>query len=313
MKAEAPKTDRSGTTFAPLPAPEAVAASMPLRAAAFIVTIYGDVVAPRGGEAWIGSIITVCGTVGISETLVRTAVSRLVAAGQLKGRRAGRRSFYRLTPPALAEFEAAARLIYGAAPEPGWRLVWVPDGNGQDAPAQEALMAQLERSGHARLRPQLAFGTDGTPLPPGVLAFSACPEGDAPTLRRFAAAHFELAAHAQAYTDFTQRFAALSGQASETLTGATALALRLLLVHDFRRTLLRDPRLPRAALPAAWPGHDAGRLFARAYLDLSKLAEAHVAAVFKGAEGALTADATVIDKRHTALAALAADPQEPET
>ena len=55
----------------------------PPRAAAFIVTIYGDVVEPRGGATWIGNLIEICAAVGISETLVRTAVSRLVSAGQL--------------------------------------------------------------------------------------------------------------------------------------------------------------------------------------------------------------------------------------
>ena len=71
-----------------------------LRAASFIVTIYGDVVEPRGGLLWMGTLIEVCARAGISETRVRTAVSRLVAAGRLEGTREGRRSFYRLTPSA---------------------------------------------------------------------------------------------------------------------------------------------------------------------------------------------------------------------
>lgn len=61
-----------------------------LKAAGFIVTIYGDVVEPRGGVVWTGNLIETCAAAGISETLVRTAVSRLVAAGQLSGEREGR-------------------------------------------------------------------------------------------------------------------------------------------------------------------------------------------------------------------------------
>ena len=56
-----------------------------LTAASFIVTIYGDVALPRGEVLWMGSLIGVCARVGISENLVRTAVSRLVAAGRLEG------------------------------------------------------------------------------------------------------------------------------------------------------------------------------------------------------------------------------------
>ena len=99
---------------------------LPLRAAGFIVTLYGDAVVPRGGAVWIGTIIETCAAVGISETLVRTAVSRLVASGQLEGWRRGRRSFYRLSDGAQAEVEAAGRLIYGP-PEP-WRWRFVHPG-----------------------------------------------------------------------------------------------------------------------------------------------------------------------------------------
>ncbi len=56
-----------------------------LRAASFIVTLYGDVVEPRGGLLWMGTLVEVCALVGISETRVRTAVSRLVAAGPARG------------------------------------------------------------------------------------------------------------------------------------------------------------------------------------------------------------------------------------
>ena len=306
MTSAARRQHKAGDPAAPTPTPtpEAIAATMPLRAAAFIVTIYGDVVAPRGGEAWIGAIISVCASVGISETLVRTAVSRLMAAGQLEGRRAGRRSFYRLTAPALAEFDAAARLIYGTAPEPGWRFLWLAGGEGAAAP--ETQMARLERQGHARLKPQLALGTDSTPPPPGVLAFAARPEGDEAAQRAFAAAHFDLAPHAQAYAGFSDRFAPFTRPAACPDAGEEALALRLLLVHDFRRALLRDPRLPRAALPADWPGHRAAQVFAQAYLALSPRAETHAATAFEGEKGPQHADADTIESRRKALSLLAA-------
>ncbi|TXI06996.1 MAG: PaaX family transcriptional regulator, partial [Rhizobium sp.] len=74
----------------------ALLVDLPIKAASFIVTIYGDVVEPRGGVVWIGNLIEACKCVGITETLVRTAVSRLVTAGQLVGEREGRRSYYRL-------------------------------------------------------------------------------------------------------------------------------------------------------------------------------------------------------------------------
>ncbi len=284
-----------------------LAQQMPLRAAGFIVTLYGDVVVPRGGEVWIGNIISACALVGISETLVRTAVSRLVAAGQLEGRREGRRSFYRLTEAASAEFAEAARIIYGPPSEPGWRFVWLPEAGA------EAAMAQLERSGHARLKPQLAIGLDSAPLPAGALGFAAQPEGATGLLRDFAAAHFDLQSHAAAYRDFATRFA-LPGAAKPAGAGdgAAALALRLLMVHAWRQTLLRDPRLPDAALPADWPAPLARAVFARSYLALSDAADSHVAASFQALSGALARESAPTRNRLAALQAVHADAKAPE-
>ena len=264
------------------PSPVArIAEALPLRAAGFILTLYGDAVVPRGGEVWIGTIIETCAMVGISETLVRTAVSRLVAAGQLEGWRRGRRSFYRLTENARAEFDAASRLIYGPPDAFRWRFLHLPEEGA------EARMAQLERQGYARLKPTLAVGSARLPVPRGLLAFEATPEGALPLLRDFAAQAFDLAPHAEAYRSLIALFAPLDGQ--QLPDGAEALAARLLLVHGWRHALLRDPRLPPEALPEDWPGHAARALFHRLYAALSPAADSHVADRFEGADGVLSA------------------------
>lgn len=235
-----------------------VLAGMTLRATGFIVTVYGDAVAPRGGEAWIGAIIETCAAVGISETLVRTAVSRLVAHGQLEGRRQGRLSFYRLTAQAQADFTIAAQRIYGP-PEPWqWRFVWLPDDQA------ETLMPQLERQGFARLRPQLAVGPDRGGLPDGIVTFDAQTTSADGLVGEFVKQSWDLSCHRAAYDAFIGRFGPLEAHAS-ALKGAEALALRLLLVHAWRGALLHDPRLPAHALPADWPGHAARALFVRLY------------------------------------------------
>ena len=108
--------------------PKRVLDAFPLSAASFVVTLYGDLIAPRGGELWTGNIVETLSTVGIAEPRARTALSRLVSAGRLEGTKSGRRSYYRLTPPAAEEFSNAARLIYAPAPAPlrGWHLVALP-------------------------------------------------------------------------------------------------------------------------------------------------------------------------------------------
>ena len=105
----------------------------PLRSGAFIVTVFGDVVLPGDGQMWIGHLIELCADLRISETLVRTSVSRLVTSGQLVGTRKGRRSFYALSPGARAEFDHAAQVIYTAPQERPWRFLFFPAGHSPDA------------------------------------------------------------------------------------------------------------------------------------------------------------------------------------
>ena len=118
-----------------------------LRAAGFIVTLYGDVVEPRGGLLWMGTLVEVCGLVGISETRVRTAVSRLVAAGRLEGMRAGRLSYYRLTEAARREFAEAAALVFDPPPRPArWLIAESASGPGFAALGGNGVVRELQQA-----------------------------------------------------------------------------------------------------------------------------------------------------------------------
>jgi phenylacetic acid degradation operon negative regulatory protein len=281
-----------------------VLADHPLKAAAFIVTIYGDVVEPRGGVAWMGNLIETCAGVGISETLVRTAVSRLVSANQLHGERDGRRSYYRLSERARFEYAAASDVLYGGEEATGWQFVQLTGA------APEEAMQTLERSGHARLNARLAVGPRRR-LPGDffTLVFDAKVVEGGESLRAFSSDYWDLAPHAAAYRGFVDRFTPLKKLLSdgERLDGAFCLTARLLLVHQFRAARLRDPRLPPVALPIDWPGIAAKRLFARLYSQLSVGADLHVAGNFVTASGALPAESTVTRRRLQALADSADD------
>lgn len=256
---------------------------MPLRAGGFIVTLYGDVVVPRGGEVWIGNIIETCAEVGISETLVRTAVSRLVAAGQLQGTRKGRRGYYRLSAGAQAEFAAAARVIYGEEMREGWQFVHLPES------LAEAAVAMLEQQGFARISGQFLAGPAMADLPSGALPFAALPQGDAASLQDFAARYWNLEDHAAAYAAFCRRFQPLEELVSQvaSTSGTDALRARLLMVHAFRHVVLKDPRLPADALPPDWPGHAARSLFSRLYRRLSDATDSLVGGHFVTTTGPL--------------------------
>lgn len=259
-----------------------------LNAAAFIVTIYGDVVVPRGGVLWTGTLIDLCAGVGINESLVRTAVSRLVAADQLAGERIGRRSYYRLRSSAVAMFNEAADLLYGPdRPAQGWQVIHAPALKPDDA--RHLRMGHM--GGPVFLRPDR-----GQAPPPGALVFhSASPKGETPL-----ASFWDLSALSEGYDRFMALFAMLD---PANLSPAQALVARLLLVHAYRMVLLRDPRLPAEHLPDGWNGAEARALFRTLYDALTPQAEAHVALTCEGVDGLLPAETDATQRRLAALRA----------
>ena len=256
-----------------------LALSQPIRAGSFIVTVFGDVIAPRGGEVWIGNLIECCAPFGISETLIRTAVSRLVSAQQLIGLRKGRRSFYRLTEAARLEYRQAADIIYGQLDEPAWRMLLFANGGAH---------AQIEETGlhgYVALSDLCAIGPARGPVPDQALALTGPVQGARQNLQAFSRATWNLDALEQEYEGFLALVAQIDSM--DLSAPPDALQARVLLVHAFRQIVLRDPRLPGAALPSDWAGRRAHARFAQAYLGLSDAADSHVAASFQCSEGGL--------------------------
>lgn len=255
-------------------------------AAAFIVTIYGDVVVPRGGVMWTGTLIDLCAKVGISETLVRTAVSRLVVGSQLEGERIGRRSYYRLRNSAEMAFQQAADLLYGPDRLPsGWQIIH--DGNLKPGDAQRQRMGHM--GGSVYIRPDR-----GQPVAPGAVAFHAEAMGSGTSLAEF----WDLTALRDGYERFIGLFGGLDPL---QLRGADALAARLLLVHAYRFVLLRDPRLPTDHLPKDWNAKDARILFQGLYRALSPAAHSYIARFCEGVGGLLPEETAATIRRSEAL------------
>ena len=246
--------------------PVAVALAGAPRAGHFIVTVYGDVAEARGGALWMGPLIAVCAAQGLTEGLVRTAVSRLVAAGRLVGERHGRRSLYRLTDAAKDEFAAVARRLYAPVDEAKrWAIARL------SAPLDDTHLAagwrQSERFALAPDRPGLPY--------PAAPVFAAETLGSLEPLRAMVREMWDLDACAAAYGGVLQRFGPVLAQSERGWRPepGLALALRLRLVHEYRLANLADPLLPAAALPEDWPAQAARRLFATLYARLAAAAD----------------------------------------
>ena len=235
----------------------------PSRTGSVIVTVYGDAVAPRGGEAGLAMLLTLFRAMGVGDGVVRTACSRLARDGWLARRRAGRLSFYRLGPRGLAEFGAADARIYGSL-DRAWdgklRLAFPQQGEDRSA---------LDVAGFAPVS-RGVLASPG-PAPPGMLTLLA--EADDVVMRAFAARVWPIERLGESYSRFLERFAPLQREATN-LAPLRALAARVLLIHEYRRLVLRDPVLPMNLLPEAWPGQEALDLCAGLYRTLLPASEA---------------------------------------
>lgn len=249
-------------------------AAKPVRAWSLIVTLYGDAVVPRGGSLWLGSLTAIMDLLAIDAGHVRTAMSRLTADGWLERRRIGRKSYYRLSPRGERDFAAATRRIYSAGGRTfDGRLRLALLGPGVDDRA--AVRPALEQAGFVPLS-STAFVATGDP-PADVAAIDGVflLTADAGEVARaLAATAWKLAPRAEAYRGFIRQFAPLDAALDRTpLSDPDALVVRILLIHQFRRCVLRDPDLPAALLPADWPGHAARMLASRIYRRVVPAAE----------------------------------------
>lgn len=264
------------------------------QAGSVIVTVFGDGVLPRGGGIWLGSLIGLLAPLGLNERLVRTAVFRLAQDDWLEAVASGRRSDYRLTAAGRHRFMQASQQIYAPAPPPWdqrWRLITVagvlePDtrerlrralfwhGFGQLGgdcfvhPSADlaAVFDSLAAQGLAQALPSLlplVAGNAGLPT-----------SGDDADLVRRA---WNLHDLGTAYQGFVQAYTPLLAQwSTQALDPATAFVTRSLLIHDYRRLLLRDPQLPGVLLPQQWAGHEARQQCRQLYALVLPPSEQHL-------------------------------------
>jgi phenylacetic acid degradation operon negative regulatory protein len=253
---------------------EAFHARTPIRAGSLIVTLFGDAVAPRGGELSLASLIEIMAAFRVAPGVVRTALSRLVGEGWFERRRIGRNSFYCLSATGRAAFETATEKIYGGIHHrwDGAFAMVLLDQNGERGQAR----ARLEALGFGAISPDLLIApTDlaEVQVEAGV-RLSARP-AEPQAARRLAERAWPVAALAERYRAFIDLFTGAGAALHGGAPGANldALVVRVLLIHEYRRIVLRDPLLPPELLPDPWAGDEARRLCGTIYRAVAPAAE----------------------------------------
>ncbi len=99
-----------------------------LRVWSIIATIMGDVVETMGGDITIAELITICTNLDIEPQAVRTAMSRLTKEGWVDRMSDGRGAGYKFSHLRRGEFNDATRYIYAppSAQPDAWRVGILP-------------------------------------------------------------------------------------------------------------------------------------------------------------------------------------------
>ncbi len=287
-----------------------------IRAGSLIITVFGDAIAPRGGTVWIGSLIRALSDFDISERLVRTSVFRLVRDDWLIASQVGRRSYYSLSEEGVHQFEQATSRIYDD-PRQFWDGDWYL-----------VLLAGLEAEQKDPVRKALSWLGFGA-ISSNVLAHPTPNIGElestlkridsdrqlvvmrGPTFGRHqdeamrALVHrsWNLAELDRRYESFIEQFRPVYNQAknSRMIGAREAFQVRLLLIQEYRRILLRDPLLPAEILPAGWNGTAAYQLCRNLYRLIYAPADSCMSAGFETADGPLPPSAPEFFRRFGGL------------
>jgi phenylacetic acid degradation operon negative regulatory protein len=261
----------------------------PIGGGSLIITIFGDAIAPKGEVVSLSSLIKLCGVFGMTERLVRTSAARLVDSDWLGARRHGRCSEYHLSSRGLQRFADATRRIYAAGPD-HWNAQWtfalLPAG---DSDVRESLRKELSWLGFGQPMPGLMIHP--TRSAADTLEQIASVRGasqvrifearnhDARADERFAHDSWDLRELAGSYRKIVTAFAPLESAAAACSRPApvTAFVIRTLLIHEYRKILLRDPVLPTSLLPPDWVGTRAYELCRDLYRYVFESAEDYLA------------------------------------
>lgn len=246
----------------------------PSRTGSIVITVFGDAIVPRGGSLWLGTLLEFFEALDIGASVVRTAMSRLTADGWFERNKIGRNSFYRLVQRERLTFDTATRHIYDPPPS-DWtgrfELLLISNGGDRDA-AREA----LKNAGFGSPLPGVWVAPSGAPIPEeaaSAIRLEVSAEDEAG--RRLLSASWPLDRTADAYLKFMKTFEPLRDWIGrrERLADADAFTARILLIHHYRRVVLRDPLLPTALLPSDWPGRAARQLCGEIYRGLVPASE----------------------------------------
>lgn len=219
----------------------------PQRVWSLLVTVFGDL-AQEKGAAIDGPVLSaLMSDLQIKPEATRVALHRLRNDNWIMSSKHGRTSRHSLTAHGRKQSNAASPRIYGLpqdAPQ-SWKMVIL---KGSTTPDRD----QMATLGFIPLMPRVFVGCDAAIAPDGALVLS--PD----TVPQWIATQLEPRDLADEYAAL---FAALttleqSLPRDHSLAPHDIAVLRCVIVHSWRRLVLKHPQLPPQLYSEKWRGHD---------------------------------------------------------
>jgi len=274
-----------------------------LSGTSLISTIFGDSVLHRGGNISLASLIQLLELFGFNDRAVRTSVFRLVKNDWLCSDKIGRTSFYRITDSSRSTYLQAEQRIYNDQMKEWdhyWDLILM---SSLDTENKALLKKELEWLGFANISTNLMAYPGGNRIElqrllvdlnmsEQVVVFKAETlqlfNNSVDTIGRMLRTNWPIDELRQRYLQFLDIFreiGVLLMQENEQLEPVQAFQIRTLLIHYYRRILLKDPALPLELLPTDWPAISARTLSMNIYKKVFEPADEYFLSVAATAEG----------------------------
>lgn len=268
-----------------------------------VITIFGDCIVPRGGRVTLSSIQLITDKLGIEANALRTALSRLNRDGWLDRQRHGRQTSYALAGEGKVQFSLATKRIYAVGPLDWNGEFQIIIDRSENAQARKKARQNLLNDGFGSLahgvfiRPYHSVESQGS--------FASFPGFTGQLMshvnaREVTALAWPTLELQKSYEQLIRRFEPfLTKSATEPFGPLNAIVLRVLLIHEWRKIILKDVDLPAEFRPENWNGEVARKMTSVLYLDLIPESETFLDALEARPEVGLTAPVAEFAQRFT--------------
>ena len=212
-----------------------------------IVSLLGDMAQDPKDRISGGALTRIIGPMGIKPEAIRVALHRLRKDGWIDSSRSGRTSEHFLTPSGRSQSAAVTPRIYSRSPAvtESWHVLIAEDGA-----AQRTLEDVLLTGDYVGIGRHSALGAGPPPQDcDDLLAFTITDARVPNWLRNQIFSSDLIAACSSLLHDLESTPPPPAG-----LSAVQRATLRTLIVHRWRRVVLRHPELPDNFLPDNWPG-----------------------------------------------------------